>query len=254
MKINILSNSARAAAACRETFTVKGLTGRHIRPWSARQDGAMGASDPFVSPSVGVRSMFDLILREARACRSSLKNLSAANCFGAVAILCLSATPSFAESEGKSLPNAVVLPLSIGWYGGDRAAYISTEASDPNAAKALGATYVPRLANTVGTQAVDDIYTFANSSQGNVIASRPLPTGPNNTDPNYSPLWQVTTVTWKPGVKPTLLTSEEAVLDAANRGLVTLSKTNIIVNCPVVFTPSGGLFPNAKLIPFYGRD
>ena len=84
-----------------------------------------------------------------------------------------------------------------------------------------------------------------------MIPSAPIPAGPGNTDPNYSPLWQVSTVTWNAGTTPYVLKSEEAVLNARNQGLVTVVKTNIVVNCPVIYTPYGGLFPNAKIIGEY---
>jgi hypothetical protein len=45
-----------------------------------------------------------------------------------------------------------------------------------------------------------------------------------------------------------VLKSEEEVLSARDQGLVTVVKTNIVVNCPVIYTPYGGLFPNAKII------
>ncbi len=68
------------------------------------------------------------------------------------------------------------------------------------------------------------------------------------TDPNYTPLWQVSTVTWNSGTTPHTLKSEEEVLNARDQGLVTVVKTNIVVNCPVIYTPAGGLLPTAKII------
>lgn len=50
--------------------------------------------------------------------------------------------------------------------------------------------------------AVDDIFVFANFTQGNVLASSPHPAGPENTDTNYSPLWQISLVSWNPGTQP----------------------------------------------------
>ena len=148
-------------------------------------------------------------------------------------------------------PVAVILPLTVGWYDGEPAPYISTEASDPTIARQMGANYVARLASAVGTQAVDDIYTVTNFKQGNIIPSRPKPAGPHNRDPNYTPLWQISMVTWNAGATPYLLTSEKAVLTAVQRGEATLNKTDIVVNCSVVFTPTGGLFPGAKLLNHY---
>ena len=109
---------------------------------------------------------------------------------------------------------------------------------------------MPLLANvlTASPAAVDDIYHVTNFTQGNVIPSAPIPAGPGNTDPNYSPLWQVSLVTWNSGTSPYVLKSEEDVKTAEANGLVTIVKTNIVVNRPVIYTPFGGLLPTAKII------
>lgn len=50
----------------------------------------------------------------------------------------------------------------------------------------------------------------------------------------YPPLWSITQVTWKAGVKPRLLTSYAAITSAAAAGDVTLTNTALVVNCPIV--------------------
>jgi hypothetical protein len=109
---------------------------------------------------------------------------------------------------------------------------------------------VPGLANVLSAQttAVDDIYHVTNFTQGNVIPSAPNPAGPGNTDPNYTPLWQLSLVTWNPGITPYLLKSEQDILSEKARGSLKIVKTNIVVNCPVIYTLFGGLFPTAKII------
>jgi hypothetical protein len=162
-----------------------------------------------------------------------------------------------ALAEGSLDNNTVAtvrLPLVDCWYKGQVAYYIQTEASDQAVATQQGVNFVPRLANAINAGAVDDIYAVTNFKQGNVIPSAPIPAGPNNADPNYTPLWQVSTVTWNQGTTPHTLTSEEEVLAAAASGMVTIVKTNIVVNCPVIFTPSGGLLPTAKISVGHGRD
>ncbi|MDD5035647.1 MAG: hypothetical protein PHE55_12905 [Methylococcaceae bacterium] len=142
----------------------------------------------------------------------------------------------------------VELPLVKGWFDGKPVLYLQTEASDADVAKAQGVNYVPRLANAISSQpsSVDDIYVVTNFTQSNIIASAPIPTGPTNQSADYSPLWQVTTVTWKtPSMAHTLM-SEQEVMDAQAAGLVSLEQTQIVVNCPVVYSPDGGKLPNIK--------
>jgi hypothetical protein len=51
---------------------------------------------------------------------------------------------------------------------------------------------------------------------------------------NYSPLWRVTTVTWKAGVKPRILKSAAQVHQAEAAGDVAIKQTATVVNCPVL--------------------
>jgi hypothetical protein len=51
---------------------------------------------------------------------------------------------------------------------------------------------------------------------------------------DYSPLWAVEKVTFADGVAPRLLRSRADVLAAQEAGDVTIEKTSIVVNCPVV--------------------
>ncbi len=158
-----------------------------------------------------------------------------------------------AQTSDKVQNPSVILPLVKCWYKGKVAYYIQTEASDQGLAQQQDVNYVSLLSNAISGGAVDDIYHVTNFKQGNVIPSAPIPAGPGNTDPNYSPLWQVSLVTWNSGTTPHVLKSEEEVLGARDQGLVTIVKTNIVVNCPVIYTPYGGLLPTAKIIGDYNQ-
>ena len=50
----------------------------------------------------------------------------------------------------------------------------------------------------------------------------------------YPPLWAITKVTWKTGVTPRLLTSYTAIGNVEGAGEVLLTKTELVVNCPLV--------------------
>ena len=88
---------------------------------------------------------------------------------------------------------------------------------------------------------------FTNFTQGNVLASAPHPAGPTNTDTNYSPLWQISEVSWNPGRQARALTSQTDITNAVAAGDVTIQKTPIIVECSVIFTPGGGVLPGARI-------
>jgi hypothetical protein len=50
----------------------------------------------------------------------------------------------------------------------------------------------------------------------------------------YPPLCGIVKVTWKPGASKRLLTSFAAIEKAKAAGQVTLAKTSLVVNCPIV--------------------
>lgn len=154
----------------------------------------------------------------------------------------------------------VSLPLQAGFFNGGPALYITPEVGvDPSApasviatakqlAVSFNANFIPQnFATLPNSPAVDDIFAFTNFAQGNVLASAPHPAGPSNTDTNYSPLWQISLVTWNSGYQPRELTSQQEILDAQSDGQVTVEKTPIIVECSVISTPSGGQLPNSRL-------
>jgi hypothetical protein len=147
------------------------------------------------------------------------------------------------------------LPVVSGWYEGRAVQYITTDVSDKEIAKKKGLNFVPRLADAIPPlphtpgqrSSVERIYSFTNFKQGGVLPSIPEPTGADSTNKNYSPLWQMYTVTWLPGHEPHVLRSEEEVLTAADKGQVSIKQTNIVINCPVIFSEQGGALPHIKI-------
>ena len=178
--------------------------------------------------------------------------------------LALNPTPARAQSGTQSDRDPsprVSLPLQVGFFDGARALYITPEVGvDPNAPAALiaaakqvaigfNSNFIPQNFGVLpGSTAVDDIFVFTNFTQGNVLASAPHPAGPTNTDTNYSPLWQVSLVSWNAGRQPRVLKSQTDITNAAAAGDVSIQKTPIIVECSVMFTPVGGLLPGARII------
>ena len=163
-------------------------------------------------------------------------------------------------AAGRKVSPRVSLPLQVGFFNGATALYITPEVGvDPNAPAAVIAAakqvaigfksnFIPQNFGTLpNSPAVDDIFVFTNFTQGNVLASAPHPAGPANTDTNYSPLWQVSLVSWNSGRQPRALKSQTDILDAASAGDVTIQKTPIIVECSVIFTPGGDLLPGARI-------
>lgn len=153
-----------------------------------------------------------------------------------------------AAAEAPAVARQVIeLPLVSGWYEGREVQYVTTDVSDAAAALEMGANYVPRLAYALVPAmpghpgAVERIYRVANFNQGSVLPSIPMPAGAGNGNRNYSPLWQVYVAQWAADATPHLLRSEEEILAAEEKGLLTVVKSNIVVNCPVIFAAGAGL-------------
>lgn len=140
----------------------------------------------------------------------------------------------------------VSLPLLKGWHNGKAVFYVTTDVSDRALAKAKNANYAPRLEDAVPNYpkpprlktVLERVYAFPHGEQnGSVFASVPTPVGYQSQDPHYSPLWLMYVVEWKDPSKVQVLKSEEAILNAEDKGLVTVTRTNVVLNCPIVSEP-----------------
>lgn len=148
-------------------------------------------------------------------------------------LLCACANPGFDAGRSEA-----VLPLHKAWFDGRTVEYVTTDISDAGMARMLGVNYVPRLRDAIRGPGqgslVERVYKFAGDEQITVFQSAPNPAGSANQDQNYSPLWRVVLVRWQPGKTVRVLTSEEAVLAAQDKGEVALEETPIVINCPVI--------------------
>lgn len=141
----------------------------------------------------------------------------------------------------------VTIPLIKGYVNGNEVFYITTEVSDERVATHLSnltdskVVYTPAL-KFIPENALAKIYEFKNGINGsgpqgfqpNVADSQPG-------DPAYSPLWRIHLVEWKPNVSATELKSESEIIKAQKDGLLTITPTDIIVNCPFVKWNGGEL-------------
>jgi hypothetical protein len=155
---------------------------------------------------------------------------------------------------------SVTLPLQTAWFEGRKVRYVTTDVSEPDVARAKGANFVPRLRDllvpaTAGAGRavpVEGVYAIEGLAQPTVFPSVPEPVGAGSTHRAYSPLWRMVKVVWQAGRTPRELSSEEAVLDAEERGDVKLVFTEVILNCPVVAVDGEPALPGARVAPTAG--
>lgn len=162
---------------------------------------------------------------------------------GLFAVLVLASCSTHSSKDHGVQQETVSFPLLQGWHDGEEVLYITTDVSDRAIAKAKNANYAPRLRDAVPNYpkppqvktALERVYDFPNHEQDKgVFASVPKPLGPESRDRHYSPLWLMYTVVWNDPSKARELKSEEAIFVAEDQGLVTITRTNVVLNCPVI--------------------
>lgn len=152
-------------------------------------------------------------------------------------------------------PQTISMPVSLGWYNGERVYYITTDITDPPMARGAGVNLASRMRDAIPTypkppeqrDVLERVYKFPNGEQDAVFASIPNPVGPLSSDAQYSPLWLLYAVRIEGARNGEVLSSEEAILEAQDAGNVTVTRTAIVINCPIVGTERGGLLPGMKL-------
>lgn len=151
-----------------------------------------------------------------------------------------SGTAKAAQAPGKTAAKRKTPPLIGGFYNEHSVTYLLTDVSQRKDAKALSkatgfpVSYVPAL-NRVPDGATARLYLFTNG----VAGPNPFGFQPNVLDsvpgePGYSPLWRVYAVSWKAAATPRELKSEKKILAAERGGELTIKRTPLIKNSPVI--------------------
>lgn len=150
---------------------------------------------------------------------------------------------------GAMSPDAPRVPPVFGYYDGEPIAFIHTEVSDPAIAQALEGMMgspVPTVASLAevpeGARGV--VYVFTNG-----IVPDDTPAGPLGFqadvfdsapgDDDYTPLREIVEVTWTDQAQARLLTAAADIRTAADDGTVTLERTGVVVNAPLLTWPGG---------------
>jgi hypothetical protein len=159
--------------------------------------------------------------------------------FALVAAACSksSTPPASTSSSGASeappaaIPTAKTIsqPVVYGYYDGHVDAMLSTDVSSKTQAASSHINYSPALA-TQPANKFPALYTIV----GRAAPNQPVVFGSQPGESDYSPLWDEVNVRWKPGVTPVLLGSDNEIKAAAAKGQLTISPTNIVLNCPIV--------------------
>jgi hypothetical protein len=146
-------------------------------------------------------------------------------------------------------PDAPRLPAVFAYHDGEGIAFVHPEVSDPEIADVLGGMMgspvivVEALAD-VPAQARSTVYVFTNGLVPSDTPAGPLGFQPDvfdsvPGDATYSPLREIVMVTWQDEADARLLTTTDEVEAAGADGLVTLERSGVVVNAPVLTWPGG---------------
>jgi len=139
-----------------------------------------------------------------------------------------SGSHSSSSAAGTMGPQSTISrPAFVGYYDGHHVTYLNTDTSSKAQAAALHINYSAALASVRGAPAIYFVTGRAAAGQLAVFGSQPG-------EPDYSPLWQETSVTWKAGVKPVLLTGDNQIAALAKQGKLTIHAGAVVLNCPIV--------------------
>jgi hypothetical protein len=116
-----------------------------------------------------------------------------------------------------------------GFYDGHQVVYVNTDTSSRQEARMMGINFAPGLqhANN-GSQ--PEIYLIQGRAVGNQLAIF----GSQPGEKDYSPLWKETILTWKPGAKPVLVTSDTQINAIEKEGQMTEHAAGVLLNCPII--------------------
>jgi hypothetical protein len=139
------------------------------------------------------------------------------------------------------------IPMMKGYQNGQEIFFIATDASDNQTAASITnqtgfkVNISPALSKTPES-ILNQAYGFTNGIPGAGPFGFQLPVVATNPgDKGFSPLWKLNLVEWNQNVTPKELKSAQEIIAAQQNGSLTIKKTDVVVNHPVVKWDRGSL-------------
>jgi hypothetical protein len=146
-------------------------------------------------------------------------------------VICAGAVAAEAYATGGPMmmgpTHAVSQPAFKGYYDGHFVTYLSTDISSKAEAKMMHINYSAQIGRV---KALPEIYLV----QGRSAKGQLAVFGAEPGDPEYSPLWDETILTWKAGSKPMLIKSDTQVNKLEKTSGLTERPGKVVLNCPIV--------------------
>jgi hypothetical protein len=139
------------------------------------------------------------------------------------------AVTAYAAGGGPAMgPAGTVSQKSFqGYYDGHKDTYLNTDVSTKADAASMHIYYSASIGKVNGLPEIYLVVGRAAPGQLAVFGSQPG-------EASYSPLWAETLLTWKPGSKPVLITSDNQINKLEKTSGLTERPGNAVLNCPII--------------------
>lgn len=149
-----------------------------------------------------------------------------------IAVAALVATAAIAAAATGALPNIgtpkmTAQPVYKGYYDHHVDTYLITDTSNKAQASAMHINYSAGIGSV---KALPDQYFI----KGRAAAGQVTVFGSEPGETDYNPLWEEIWVTWKAGVKPVVLYSDNQINSLAAKGKLTKKDAHIVLNAPIL--------------------
>ena len=121
----------------------------------------------------------------------------------------------------------IAQPAFHGYYDGHKDTYLSTDVSSKAEAKAMHVNYSAQLGKVKGLPEIYLVEGRAATGQLAIFGSEPG-------EPDYSPLWSETILTWKAGATPVLIKSDTQIDKIEKTGKLTEHDAHVVLNCTII--------------------
>lgn len=128
---------------------------------------------------------------------------------------------------GMGSPSHVQRAAFHGYYDGHKVTYLNTDVSNKAEAKAMHINYSPLLAKVKGLPEIYLVEGRAATGQLAVFGAEPG-------EPDYSPLWAETLLTWKAGATPVVIKSDTQDNALEKKGVLSERDGHVVLNCPII--------------------
>lgn len=166
---------------------------------------------------------------------------------GGFVLIYTAVTPAQAQPSmgGAVTSTGGTVPGVRGYADGQEVRFAHTETSSPKVARILiGMTrsrvlVVPSLAQAPAPM-LANVYVFTNGiKDGGPLRFQPDVFDSPPGTPGYRPLRELNLITWKDGHRAQILRSVAAMKGAAARGEITIQRTGVVINMPMLSWPGG---------------